>query len=158
MSQDRRENFRVSQSRLITEIVRERPFVSSITNLSSTGMFTVKPSGSGLCGPRIVQLEIPLPEASETVWATGRITYETLSGGSIGAGIRFLNMAKAHESLINDLVEYHRKKIVAKMFIELKRRKNLAACPSPYAAAPPKRSIEDTIKMYLLPLKRRRLR
>lgn len=150
MSSDRRENCRVPECRLITEIVTENPFAASIVNLSSTGLFTVKPVSCGLRGPRIVQLEIPVPEASESVWATGEIMFETRSLDSIGSGIRFLNMARPHRAMIEDLVEYRRQEILAAMLREIKWRKELAAYPSPYAAPLPPVN-EDTVRMYLMP-------
>jgi len=150
MASDRREDCRVPENRLITEIVTENPFAASIVNLSNTGLYTVKPVSCGLKGPRIMQLEIPVPEASESIWATGEIMYETKSLDSIGSGIRFLNMARAHRTLIEDLVECRRQEILAAMLAEIQWRKELAAYPSPYMAPPPPVK-ENTVKMYLAP-------
>jgi len=150
MSNDRRDNCRVPESRLITEIARENPFASSVVNISHTGLYTVKPASSGLRGPRLIQLEIPLPEASESVWATGEVVFETANRHSVGAGIRFVDMARFHRNLIDELVEHRRLEILAAMMREIKWRKELAAYPSPYMAPPPPVK-EDTVRMYLLP-------
>jgi hypothetical protein len=150
MASDRRDNCRVPDSRLITEIVTENPFAASIVNISNTGMFTVKPVSCGLRGPRILQLEIPVPEANESIWATGEIMFETKSLDSVGSGIHFLNMARGHRALIGDLVEHRRKEILASMLREIQWRKELAAYPSPYMAPPPPVR-EDTVRMYLMP-------
>jgi len=150
MTQDRRVCCRVPDSRLITEIVSENPFAASIINVSDTGIYTVKPVTSGMRGPRLVQLEIPIPEASDSVWATGEIMFETVNARRIGAGIRFRTMARAHRRMITDLVEARRQQILAAMLREIKWRKELAAHPSPFSAPPPPLS-EDTVRMYLLP-------
>jgi len=153
MSQDRRENFRVPNSRLITEIVNENPFAASVTNLSHCGMYTVKPVSSGLRGPRLVQLEIPVPEASETIWASGEIVYETRNARSIGAGIRFKAMANFHQRLLGELLEYQRHEIISKMMEEIKWRKQLDVNPSPFNVPSPHIN-QDTVKMYLMENKR----
>jgi hypothetical protein len=150
MSLDRRETLRVPESRLITEIVTERPFAASVVNLSATGLYTVKPRTSGLRGPRLVQLEIPLPEASESVWATGQVVFEAVGKRSIGSGIQFVDMAGFHHGLLRDLVESRRRQILEAMMREIMWRKELGAHPSPFAAPPPKLT-EHTVRMYLLP-------
>ena len=131
MSIDRRDRFRVPESILITEIVSENPFAASIVNLSYTGLYTVKPVTSGRRGPRIIQMEIPLPEASESIWATGRIMFEAVSEKTIGSGIHFENMPRAHRSLLGDFLENRRRQILEGMMREIQRRKELAAYPSP---------------------------
>ena len=113
MSHDRRRDIRVPESRLITQIVSERPYAASIVNLSSTGLYAVKPASSGLSGPRRIQLEIPIPEASDSVWATGEVVFETAGTGGVGAGVRFDQMASPHETMIRDLVEHRRQELLA---------------------------------------------
>lgn len=150
MSLDRRECCRVPDSRLITEIFSEHPFAASIVNVSDTGIYTVKPLEAGMRGPRLVQLEIPIPEASDSVWATGEVMFEAVGRKTIGAGIRLRDMARAHRRMINDLVEYRRQQIVGAMLQEIRWRRDLAANPYPMAVPPPP-VVEDTVRMYLLP-------
>jgi hypothetical protein len=149
MSQDRRQTLRVPDSRLVTEIVMERPSPASVVNLSATGLYTVKPVSSGLYGPRLVQLEIPVPEASESIWVAGDIVFEAASSGGVGTGIRFREMARFHHGLLKDIIEHRRQLILAAMLQQIKWRKELAAHPSPFAAPLPPRH-EDTVRMYLL--------
>jgi hypothetical protein len=149
MSLDRRETLRVPESRLITEIVLERPSAASIVNLSATGLYTVKPISSGLYGPHVVQFEIPVPEASESIWAAGDIVFESVGTGGVGTGIRFREMARFHKGLLQDIVEQRRQEILAAMLQQIKWRKELAAHPSPFVAPPPPLH-EDTVKMYLV--------
>ncbi len=139
MSRDRRQQIRINDNRLITEIVAERPWASSVVNLNAGGLFTIKPATMGLHGPKIVQVEIPLPEASETVWAKGKVVFEALNNQNVGAGIHFLAMADMHRNLLKDLVEVRRQEMIAKMMLEIKLRKELGAFPTPYMAPPPER-------------------
>jgi hypothetical protein len=150
MSLDRRETLRVPESRLITEIFVERPYAASIANISNTGLYTVKPLASGIRGPRLVQMEIPLPEASDSVWATGEVVFEAVGSKSVGAGIRFLDMARGHRRLIGDFIEERRQQIVAAMLREIMWRKELMAHPSPFSAPPPEVH-EHTVRMYMPP-------
>lgn len=152
MSNERRVSLRVPESRLITQIVAERPCVASIINLSATGLFTVKPSPRIMGDSRIVQLEIPLPEASETVWAAGRVMFERSGQSCIGSGIHFVAMADRDRRLIGDLVEWHRHEILSRMMEEIRRHKQLFAFPSPFGSpVPPPPLTENTVRMYLIP-------
>ncbi|MCU0663691.1 MAG: PilZ domain-containing protein [Myxococcota bacterium] len=148
MKSDRRDTLRIPDSRLVTEIVCENPAAASIVNLSITGIYTVKPSPRRPLGPRKVQLEIPLPEASETIWAMGEVVFDRVARRNMGSGIRFKAMADCHHRLLRDLVEYRRQEVLSRMLEELKWRKSLAKHPSPFSAPPPPLSV-DTVKMYL---------
>lgn len=150
MSNDRRQALRVNESRLVTEIITERPSAASTVNLSSTGLYTVKPFVSCPVGPRQIQVEIPVPEASESIWAVGEVVFEQVGSNSIGTGIRFLAMADMHWNLLEDLVEFRRQETLASMLREIKWRRELAAHPSPFTAPPPPVR-EDTVVMYQPP-------
>jgi hypothetical protein len=151
MTNDRRNELRVPESRLITQLVNERPHVASVVNLSGTGVFSVKPSPSPIGLSNTVQLEIPLPEASESIWAAGEVVYERVGQSCIGAGILFTAMANRDRRFIRDVVEMRRQQILSEMMREIRRRKELAAFPSPFdAGRPSPRLTEDTVRMYLL--------
>lgn len=137
MSRDRRENLRVNDNRLITEIVSERPCAASVINLNANGLFSVKPAQIGLHGPRIVQVEIPVPEASESVWAKGQVVFEALNAYKVGSGIHFLGMADRHRRLLLDLVEMRRQEALAHIMLQMRLRKELGAHPTPFIAPPP---------------------
>lgn len=147
MSSNRRGEFRVPESRLITEIATEMPYVSSIVNVSNNGLYTMKPVTSGRLGPRIIQLEIPVPEASESLWATGEIVFETESPTGVGTGIRIKQMPNCHRSLLADMVEDRRKWFLKSMLKEILWRKQLAKSPNPYMAPPPP-ARQKTVRMF----------
>ena len=145
MSSDRRTNLRVQEDRFITEIISEKPFAASAVDLSHTGIRTVKPISAGglrgLRGRRLIQLEIPVPEASESIWTTGEIVFESLSPGEIGAGIRFLDMARSDNRLLKDLVHFRRQRLIDQIREAQIFRKQLNAMPTPFFAPPPARRI-----------------
>jgi hypothetical protein len=148
MSIERRDTLRIPDNRLITEMICERPSASSIVNLSSTGIYTVKSKRDcRINGPRKIQVEIPLPEASEAVWALGEIVFERQGMSALGMGIRFLAMANYHKVLLRDLVESRRQQMVTQMLqIPILVEHNDMVCESPLGS---KRE-DDTAKMYSL--------
>jgi hypothetical protein len=149
MSHNKRSQFRVPESRLITEFSKNTPFASSIVNVSFDGLYTVKPCES-LTTPRgLIQLEIPVPEASESIWATGEVLYEHHGAKSVGTGIRFRNMAQFHRNLLRDLVESGRRQVLADMLQQILWQRQLAKYPTLFdAPAPP--VTEHTVPMFRL--------
>ncbi|MCP4680546.1 MAG: PilZ domain-containing protein [Deltaproteobacteria bacterium] len=149
MMQDRRDTVRVPDNRLITEIIDDKPNAASVINMSGYGLYTIKASPRAPRGPRIIQLEIPVPEASDSIWAMGEIVFERVGMSCVGAGIRLLNMADRHYSLLKDMVEYRRQEILQRMMTGIKWRKDLAKSCTPFTSKP-QALTEDTVRMYLL--------
>ncbi|MDJ0765393.1 MAG: PilZ domain-containing protein [Myxococcota bacterium] len=155
MPTDRREMLRVPDNRIITEIFSEQPDAASVVNISNTGLFTVKPS-SLVSSPTVhrgkgaVQLEIPVPEASESIWALGEVIFERSAKTCVGSGIRFVSMADRHQRLIRDLVEIRKQDVLAHIIREMRYRRELAAYPSQFnnSLSP---LTEDSVRMYLFP-------
>jgi len=131
MASERRDTLRVPDNRLITEFVFNRPDAASIVNLSCEGIYTVKSMRSrGVRGPRKIQMEIPVPEASESIWALGEIVFERVGMSCIGSGIRFLAMAESHKTLLMDLIEARRHQLLAEMVQVAQAHKDLTLMPS----------------------------
>lgn len=153
MSTDRREALRIPDSRLITEIVQERPNAASIVNLSETGVFTVRPTGSGGWRSRLVQMEIPLPEAGDSLWAVGKVVFQNAGPSCVGSGIRFVTMADYHWRLIRDVIHERRQDIMEQMMLNWSYRQDSVRYPfgfTPFATPSPPPTT-DTAKMYLIP-------
>lgn len=138
MTQNRRTSFRMPQDRLITEFVKDRPFLSTAVNLSRTGMYTLRSNGFFSPPSRIVQLQFDVPEANVTIWASAEILYFQRHGQDIGTGIRFRNMARCHRELLADLVEDGRRKMMRALLGDiLSQRKNAPhLAPPPHITAP----------------------
>jgi hypothetical protein len=123
-----------------------------VVNVSGAGIFTVRPTEQRLGDISRVQLEIPLPEASESVWALGEVVFERPGRSCVGSGIRFLSMAHRDHRLIRDLVEERRQKVLARILEHLKRRRKLTELRSPFAVqqAALAERYEESIKRYLI--------
>jgi hypothetical protein len=153
MGSERRDTLRIPDNRLITEIVLNRPDVASIVNLSSEGIYTVKATKStrnrSLRGPRKIQMEIPVPEASESIWAMGEIVFERVGMSCVGYGIHFLAMADSHKNLLMDLIETRRHELLAQMIHVAQAQKDLTRVPTAGNSGPPAPR-ETTQVMYRL--------
>jgi hypothetical protein len=101
----------------------------------------------------VVQLEIPLPEAGDSLWAVGEVVFQNAGPSGVGSGIRFLTMADAHWRLIRDVVEYRRQDIVERMMLNWSYRQEAERYSigfTPFASPPPVPTT-DTAQMYLTP-------
>jgi len=96
----------------------------------------------------MVQLEIPVPEASETIWAMGEVVFDKVASKTMGSGIRFKAMANRDWGFVRDIVESRRQWVLEQMMQEILWRKELAAHPSPFTAPPPPVK-DNTVKMFL---------
>jgi PilZ domain len=152
MSNNRRDTLRVPEGRLITQIVNENPHVASIVNVSSTGLFTIKPAQRTRFKSGKIQVEIPVPEACDSIWASAEVVFERAGQSCIGSGLRFIAMANHDKKLLKDVVEMRRQEILTYMMSEICRRKELAQFPSPFEQPLPAPTLtENTVRMYLLP-------
>jgi hypothetical protein len=50
----------------------------------------------------VVQLEIPLPTTSDSIWAKGEVVYDRIDALFHGTAVRFTGMARRHEQLLRD--------------------------------------------------------
>ena len=132
MSYNRRAELRIPFNRIITEFSHSEPFASAIVNLSARGMFTVRPVESGKESRRsgYIQIEIPVPEANDTVWATGELMFEKYGPDAVGSGILFKNISRTHKNLLRDIVEHRRQKIVQEMLQHIMWQKELGKYPT----------------------------
>ena len=138
MASDRRDTLRIPDNRLITEFVFNRPDAASIVNLSAEGIYTVKSTRQrSLRGPRKIQMEIPIPEASESIWAMGEIVFERVGMSCVGSGIRFLAMANKHKNILRDLIENRRHELLAEMIHVAQAQKDLTQVPTLEDPGPP---------------------
>jgi len=149
MAANRRIDYRVPESRLITEFHRNAAGVASTVNLSKSGLYLVKPYFMGPLGPRQVQLEIPVPEAGDSIWATGQVVFEAIGKQQVGTGIRFVDMARFHRGLLRDIIEIRRAELKSRMMRELRWKKLVSYQGAPCFAPPPapRRSASEHVLM-----------
>lgn len=72
------------------------------TDLSALGIFVERVAEPLRRSSAIVQLEIPLPEAGETLWAKGEVVYDRFDSLFHGTAIRFASMARAHQRMLRE--------------------------------------------------------
>lgn len=72
------------------------------TDLSALGIFVERVAEPLRRSSSIVQLEIPLPEAGETLWAKGEVVYDRFDSLFHGTAIRFAGMARAHQKMLRE--------------------------------------------------------
>jgi hypothetical protein len=64
-----------------------------VTDISSGGLYMERPIGSFVRRSARVQLEIPLPDQPEPIWAAGEIVYDCFDALFHGTAVRFTNMS-----------------------------------------------------------------
>lgn len=148
---ERRVDYRVPDGRLITEFISQEPFVASVVNLSHTGLYTVMPATdeNSKRTNTSIQLEIPVPETADSIWASGEVVFKTQRGNGLGCGIRFKHMANAHRQMLKDMVEQGRQRVLEHMMEQIRWKKELCCFPSPFVAPPPP-GMERTVPIFRL--------
>lgn len=115
---DRRDDDRIPMEIFFNQYVRDRLHRAVTTNLSPSGLYVNRVFGARsrplTLGrhDRYVQIELPLPGTSDTIWARGEIRYDDFAwGGGSGAapmvhgtGIQLLEMARGHQRLLREYV------------------------------------------------------
>lgn len=64
-----------------------------VTDISSGGLYMERPIGSFVRRSARVQLEIPLPDQGEPIWAAGEIVYDCFDALFHGTAVRFTDMS-----------------------------------------------------------------
>lgn len=72
------------------------------TDLSALGIFVERVAEPMRRSSAIVQLEIPLPDSSDTLWAKGEVVYDRFDVLFHGQAIRFAGMARAHQRMLRE--------------------------------------------------------
>jgi hypothetical protein len=72
------------------------------TDLSALGIFVERVAEPMQRSSSIVQLEIPLPDSSDTLWAKGEVVYDRIDSLFHGSAIRFAGMARAHQKMLRE--------------------------------------------------------
>lgn len=72
------------------------------TDLSALGIFVERVAEPMQRSSSIVQLEIPLPDSSDTLWAKGEVVYDRIDSLFHGQAIRFAGMARAHQKMLRE--------------------------------------------------------
>jgi len=149
MYTENRKDIRVPMERDVLHFINDRPFRSTALNLSPNGLYLSRKFEPYSRKTRTIQLEIPVPEASELVWAKGEIIYDAISPKFHGLGVRLTAMAGAHERIIDELVKEIRNSILQRMLREVRLKRELSLALPRIQAPPPPPRFERTLVGYL---------
>jgi hypothetical protein len=80
----------------------------------------------------VVQLEIPLPQTGDSIWARGEVIYDRFDALFHGTAVRFTGMARLHQRWLR---EWLRETSRAARFVGLPPRKPLVHVHRPAPSA-----------------------
>jgi hypothetical protein len=97
---ERRDADRIPVGIYLSQIVGDEAHRSFTTDISPTGLYMER-----ICTPLerktgVVQLEIPLPGISDSLWAKAEIVYDCFDALFHGTAVRFVAMAGLHRRLL----------------------------------------------------------
>lgn len=92
----------------LTQYVDDRGYRCFTSNLSESGAFVNRLVEPLERRTRVIQVELPIAEAGETLWIKGEIAYDTLDPLFHGTGVRFVAMAGKHARLLREYLEEQR--------------------------------------------------
>lgn len=100
MPRERRQTDRLPVSLYLQQIIDDEPFRCFTSNLSPTGLYMER-----ICSPldrrsSVVQIELPLPGTSDSLWAKAEIVYDCFDALFHGTAVRFTAMARQHRRIL----------------------------------------------------------
>lgn len=102
MTQNRRRAERLPVGFYVEQIVGDDPLRCFTSDLSAIGLYMERLVEPLVRRSNQVQLEIPLPHTSDSIWATGEVIYDRVDALFHGTAVRFTAMARFHQRLLRD--------------------------------------------------------
>ncbi len=102
MTSERRRSRRFPVTFYIHQIINDEPFRCFITDLSPMGLYAERPFAQLARNTDVVQVELPLPNTSESLWTRGEVVYDRLDGLFHGSAVRFTAMARKHQRMLRE--------------------------------------------------------
>ncbi len=124
MNENRRLAERVPIGFYVQQVVDDRPQRCFTADVSALGIYIERPIEAMGRHSNVVQLEIPLPNRRETIWARGEIVYDSFDPLFHGTAIRFTGMARVHQRMLREWLretKRQRRFVQKNAFRELKR-------------------------------------
>jgi hypothetical protein len=100
MTRNRRRSERLPVGFYVDQIISDDPHRCFTTDLSAIGMFMERLAAPLRRRNNVVQLEIPLPATSDSIWAKGEVIYDRFDALFHGTAVRFTGMARVHQRLL----------------------------------------------------------
>ena len=108
MSGDRRQANRVPVGFYANQLVDDEPYRCFATSLSASGLYMERVLTPMERRRDVVQIEIPLPGAGETLWAKAEVVYDCFDALFHGTAIRFTAMARKHRRELREWLHSQR--------------------------------------------------
>jgi hypothetical protein len=102
MTQNRRRSERLPVGFYVDQIVGEDPHRCFTTDLSAIGLYMERLAEPLQRNSSVVQLEIPLPQTGDSIWAKGEVIYDRFDALFHGTAVRFTGMARSHQRLLRE--------------------------------------------------------
>jgi hypothetical protein len=102
MNQNRRRSERLPVGFYVDQIVSEQPHRCFTTDLSAIGLYMERLSTPLQRSTSVVQLEIPLPQTGDAIWAKGEVIYDRFDALFHGTAVRFTGMARLHQRWLRE--------------------------------------------------------
>jgi hypothetical protein len=93
MKDDRRSAPRVAVNVPVHQHIEGQKFACTVSSLSLSGLYMERPLGSFVRHSAEIELEIPLPDGAEPLWARAEIVYDCFGAQFHGTAVRFKQMS-----------------------------------------------------------------
>ena len=109
MQIERRLSQRLPVGFYMRQIIGDQPHRCFTTDLSAIGLYAERLVEPFERNSSVVQVELPLPNTGDAIWAKGEVVYDNFDSIFHGTAIRFTAMARKHQRMLRDwLREAHR--------------------------------------------------
>ena len=102
MTRNRRRSERLPVGFYVEQLVGDDAHRCFTTDLSAIGLYMERLAEPLRRGSTSVQLEIPLPNTSDAIWAKAEVVYDRFDALFHGTAVRFTGMARAHQRLLRE--------------------------------------------------------
>ena len=86
----------------VEQIIEEDAHRCFTSDLSAIGMYMERLATPLWRQSAVVQIEIPLPDTSDSLWAKAEVVYDRMDTLFHGTAVRFTGMARSHQRLLRE--------------------------------------------------------
>ena len=102
MAQNRRRFQRLPVGFYVEQVIDDDPHRCFTSDLSAFGMYMERLATPLSRHTGVVQVEIPLPDTSDSLWSKAEVVYDRVDSLFHGTAVRFTGMARSHQRLLRE--------------------------------------------------------
>jgi hypothetical protein len=102
MAQNRRRFQRLPVGFYVEQIIDDDPHSCFTSDLNALGMYMERVATPLWRQRAVVQVEIPLPETTDSLWARAEVVYDRVDSLFHGTAVRFTGMARSHQRRLRE--------------------------------------------------------